>query len=355
MVAVSLSKIALALAAITLSPLALAKDDPFVAHNSPKEDLRKKIFPSSLTKLDCKVVVRRLTDELNEVDKSIKDFVDGILKGLRTKDSSALKGMFHPRLKVTNAKSEEIFATLGSAVVEPWEFSIYRMWAFNVPSDQAATKIDCAPDDLKVSVHSGYPLQFAMWLQVMGKNELARIFVSVVPDPKGQWRIGAWHFQQWTHLGKDPEAWTQLAIKDQKAGLNLPAYLKYDIASKLIDSSYFVDSKLKQQILDARAQVGSRDQMLVDMQKKYKDSPITFVDSVLAEDGPGILFRLVVKGDESAVQMADMCRKLGKEFYTDPINRQHLGGIRCSYSYPGEPPTREGKLGGRFFPKKEFL
>ncbi len=328
--------------------------DPFAARNSPREELRKKIFADSLNEPQCKVIIRRLSDELTSVDASVKDIVDTVLKSLRNKDAATLRPLFHPRLKISATKSEEIFATLGASVLEPWDFSIYRMWAMNTPEGRPVD-LDCAQDELKLTPHTGYPLQFGLWLQVMGRNELARIYATIVPDPKGIWRIGAWHIQQWTHLGKDPDAWTQLAIADSKANLNLPAYLKFDIAAKLVNSSYFIKSKLQQRIAEAMSQYGNKNQLLAEMQKRYKDVNIIYVDSVLAEDGVGMLFRIVVKGDESAVQMADMCRKLGKEFYADPVNRQNLGGIRCSYAYPGEPPLREGKLGGRFFPKKEFL
>ncbi len=328
--------------------------DPFAAHNSPREDLRKKIFSANIDKPDCSVVVRRLSDELVPVDSSLKTFLDTLLQGLREKKPSLLKPLFHPRLKVKDAQTENIFQTIGSSVVEPWEFSVYRMWAINLPGGKSAD-ISCENGDVELTPHINYPLQFGLWLQIMGRNELGRIYLSIVPDPKGTWRIGAFHIHQWTHLGKDPQAWAELAQLDEKSGTKLPAYLKYDIAAKLSNVSYFVQTKLKQQIVAARDALYSKDRLLVEMQKLYKDFPISYVDSVLASDGAGMVFRIIVKGEESAVQLKELCMKLGKQFYSDPVNRKSLGGLRCSYALPLEKPEQEGILGGRFFAKTEFL
>ena len=162
-----------------------------------------------------------------------------ILKGQLKRIISALQGdkpgdlapLFHPRLRVSAASLTAEMSKMESVLHAPLEVSSYRVWVVK-SLDGGVRWIPCAQDDFEIKAHYGYPLQVGLWLQVNGSQELARLYVSLVPK-KNRWLVGAFSWQKWTHNGQPVKFWASQSVELFKKSKIAESFFFRDIANKL--------------------------------------------------------------------------------------------------------------------------
>ena len=272
---------------------------------------------------------------------ALKEFVDALQRG-KFEDLSTF---FHKRAKVDAKIGEKIRILLANRYDEPIQYSVYRVWRLrsaaagkdlvrNCPESQEATLIS----------QFGYEKQFAVWLQIMGQNELGRIILALAPD-KGRVSIVGFRLQQWTQQGSDWEAWTLKGQSELKAGDTKQAYLSFDIAQKLLTGEDFVIYPQQKLLRDQRDQIFSQTALVNQINEEAKTKSIVYVGSLLAREGSGMLMREIVTPNDSTQALHDLCLSRARKL-------QELGwlkeksGLRCNYIYAGMDPTQDSQLGG---------
>src|SRR5690606_21989399 len=142
------------------------------------------------------------------------------------------KPFFHPKLRVKSDIGQRIFSQLKQSYAKPWQFSIYRVFGIYAPEGDKL-EVPCPNDQITITSRYGYPLQWAVWFQVMGQNELGRMFVPIAPRD-GKWYVVGWHFQQWTQSGRDYEAWVKAGTEAYNAKDLVRAHISFDVAQKML-------------------------------------------------------------------------------------------------------------------------
>lgn len=318
--------------------------DPVI--NSPKERLRGQIFDGS-KEPGCQMIRATGKDALASLDKDLDGFVRELSEAIKTRDDKRLQPLFHRRTNTSLPAINESFARMASVVGTPFNVSVYKLWALNTTIEGTPTPVSCTDEGVTVYPLYGYPLQFGIWLQVQGKTEIGRIFLSVVPA-EGRWNIGSYHFHQWTHAAKDPGDWVQDAFNAKAANDSVGAYMRLDLAKKLLNAGRFLEIPAAKDAEVARDGIMSTQKFddLVRMGASKEDIP--FVTTLLVVEGVGILYRMRVPGEISTEDIKNRCRahaiKVKKEAWAKGVT-----GIRCSYLMPKEAPEREGVLGGIYY------
>ena len=311
--------------------------------NSPKEKLRTKIFASNLETPGCKPIQVHPRGGIADLDAELDGFLKQLIQAVQRHKETDLQPLFHRRLNVSIPAIAESFAKLDFSLGAPLDVSIYRLWAYNTV-DGSPSGINCGEDGLKAFPQYGYPLQFGVWLQLLGKQELGRIYVSVVPAD-GRWNIGAFHTQQWTHASKDFIAWAQEGELDARKNLKESAYVKLDIAQKLLDVGGFLESTTHADITKARDALMTKDDWDHSVRKPLEGFEIIYTGSLLVLDGAGILARIRVPGEVSVMEIKESCKKMAQSIRATSWGAA-LGGMRCSFNLPKESSKRDGVLGG---------
>lgn len=328
--------------------------DPFLNTNSPFESLRLRLFPGVQNKAhQCKVINRGSSiKKFRTTDRQIADAIDLIMKAVQNKDGEALKQKFHPRLKVSSLYLttilDQLAANYGGG---DFDLNLYRVWALNVPNGENLP-VECREDQLSLIPSFGYPLQVGVWLQARGDKELGRIYLNLVPK-NNQWYIGVWHHQQWTHSGKDPDKWIEEALEDGDQNRKPLAFAKLDIAHKLLKSGKYLRLQKSLDAEATRATFSTEKAWRDLVQKGLGTEKVGYAGTAMAIDGVGILARIVVDPNLSTNDLRAKCAKAGKSLYQQSWTKG-FGGFQCSFVAPSEDPSKEGRLGGYFYPRTTF-
>lgn len=314
------------------------------AENSPREDLRQKLFKGRVEAGSCLPLgpaQRQSTDA--GLERTLKD----IAAAIKDKDARALQPLFHPRLNTSLAAIQTTYARMGQTYGAPFEISIFRLWAFNTV-DGNPKGLECNEDGLKAFPLYGYPLQFGAWLQVMGQNELGRLYIGLVPY-SGGWRIGAFQLQQWTHAGKDAAVWAEAGLKSARLGLKEAAFVQFDIAAKLLDGGGFMDINARQEMVSKRDGVLTPPEWDQRIRAAVKDHEVAYAASMLVTDGAGLLLRLRIPGEIALDTMKGRCQQIAQLLAQSPW-AQPLAGVRCAFLLPQEKANLDGGLGAIYVP-----
>jgi len=316
--------------------------------NDPGEPLRRELFEGTLNTPSCRLIKtdpRGTIALATPLTATLQAQISSIIAAVRTKDDKALQPLFHSRLNVSLAALGETFGKLDFTYGAPYDVSIYRLWALNT-IDGSPVAQSCPGDQVKVFPQYGYPLQFGLWLQVMGQKEIGRIFISLVPV-QSKWVIGAFRTQQWTHAGKDYAEWADLAAKASHASFKQSAFIKYDLAAKLADGGTFVELAVQPDLLKARDAVMTPAQWSEEVKAAVKGYDVVYVATILVVGGDGILLRLRSAKDLSLEEMTAQCKGIAKNLSNQPWTGQ-VTGIRCSFLLPGEDPKKDGAMGSLY-------
>jgi hypothetical protein len=315
----------------------------FPGFNSPKEKLRLKLFPTP-SKVSCNSIDTGPKTG-SKIDSELDGFIQLILTAIRENDAKKMLPLFHKRMNVKMMQIQTSFNRLNSVYRVPFDVSIYRLWALNTV-DGTPNGLSCNQDELTVYPLYGYPLQFGLWLQIMGQLELGRIYISLVPA-NGRWNIGSFHSQQWTHDSRDFATWDEEGQKNQRMGYPLAAYVKYDIAAKLLNGGGFIDIPMQDHIIKRRDSAITKQKWQESIKSILKEWNIAYTATMLVAGGGGVLARIRIDKEISLVDMKKDCNRLAKTLIKQPFHN-YLEGVRCSYVLPRENPKKEGLLGGMF-------
>lgn len=348
MEAVSLRNNIVALILLGLSTITLGQEtkitpikDPLV--NSPKEELRRKLFKKP-DQPSCLSIKTKPKGGL-EIDAELNSFVNLILEAVSKNDPSKIQPLFHKRMNVAFEQVNTSFQRLNSVYRVPYDVSVYSLWALNTV-DGTPNGLKCDDNRLTVYPLYGYPLQFGLWLQIMGQLELGRIYVSLVPA-NGRWNIGSFHSQQWTHDSRDFATWAEEGQKNARMGYPMAAFVKYDIASKLLHGGGFIDVAMQDEVNAVRDSIMNREQWEASVKETLKDWNVPYASTMLVTGGGGILVRLRIEKELSLEDMKKDCAAVTSKFIQLPYHN-YLQGVRCSYVLPREDAKKEGILGGMF-------
>lgn len=294
-----------------------------------------------------------LQESLPQADATIQE----IIKAIDAEKLTPLIPLFHPRLKVSSPQIAEALHDLQRTVGSPPSASIFRVWLFDTV-DGSPLDLDCDQGEYRVSTHYGYDAALGVWLQIMGKGELGRLYVSLVPKG-GKFYIGAWHIHQWTHMGLDSLAWQEKAAKLTGDSLKPSAFLLQDIALKLLDQKMFVQPQAAVPVRQARDKILSqmqweeaataiaRGQSATDKTAAADAPEITAIRTALAQDGAGVNFYARVPTELSARDFESRCLTVAKRFFDNQIWKA-VDGVKCHYLLQGEPIDKEGRQGGQY-------
>jgi len=311
----------------------------------PGEPLRHQLFSDALETPACRLVKtdpRGTMTSPKPRPEALQATLSAIIAAVQAKNDKALQPLFHNRLNVSLAALAETFGKLDFTYGSPYDVSVFRLWALNTV-DGATAPLSCPGDQVKVYPQYGYPLQFGLWLQVMGQKEIGRIYVSLVPV-NDSWVIGAFRTQQWTHAGKDYAEWADLAGKAAHATFKESAFIKYDLAAKLTDGGTFVELAVHDDLLKARDAVMTPDQWVQKIKSAIKGYDTVYASTILVVGGDGILLRLLSAKELSLEDMTAQCKAIAKNLVNLAWTAK-VTGIRCSFLLPAEDPKKDGAMG----------
>ena len=290
--------------------------------------------------------------------------VDALIKkiesAIQRENLTELQADFHPRLKTTFLQLSDAMVAIKRALGAPNDVAVFRSWLLT-SADGTPAELPCDEGEFVVTTHYGYSAQIGVWLQVMGKGELGRIFVSIVPHGDRAY-IGAWHLHQWTHLSMDSLAWQERALAFAKAEEKPSAYLLQDIAFKLLNQKKFVlpqaltPVKLKLDGLMTLDQWTAEVLRALNLSKNASDTAYSAptIRTSLAQDGAGINLYLKTPKEIVPKQLRSDCRILAARIFTNAAFRG-VDGIKCMFVMEGEAIYQEGRLGGQYYTRSEAV
>lgn len=296
-----------------------------------------------------------LRDKVSAADAAI----EVVMAAINAENLTTVIPLFHPRLNVSEKQIAEALNDLRRTLGSPVKASIFRTWLFDTV-DGSPLDLDCDGGEFRVSTHYGYDLSLGIWLQVLGKGELGRLYFSLVPKD-GKFLIGAWHLHQWSHIGLDSVAWQDKVSKFSTVLERPSAFLLQDIALKLLDQKVFVVPQAVIAVQQKRDQImaqGDWEKVATETARRLDPSEqtgnaaaapdITAIRTALAQDGAGINFYARVPGDISARDFESRCIAIARKFFSSS-SWKAVDGVKCHFVLPAEPADKEGKLGGQYF------
>jgi len=315
-----------------------------IEEQSPREDLRKRVFSESLKQRECKILSKNPGGTV-DADSSLTAALQTLLKGLNSSDAKVLLPLFHPQLKVKPAQVAVALTSISRISGGQSEATLFRVYGLNNPSGET-DGIVCTEDGLMLYPLYGHPLQAGVWVQVQGRDEVARVFAILIPT-KDKWQIGAWHVQQWTHAGKDFAQWRAQGQELSSKKENVAAWVYYDLAEKLLDGGKFMAFPVAKDVVAEQAPLLAGKSLQETLNKKLSSDKVVYASSLFSRKGASILIRFGIEAEWSANAIKEHCRARFKQLSAEPW-MQSIAGIRCDYVTPRESPTKEGALGGIF-------
>jgi hypothetical protein len=322
-----------------------------IEHSHSKEALRQTLFASTIKQRQCLLLSRdpqgKLTQEIQ-----IQTFVNNLMAALRSSDDKSLRRLFAPRLKVKEGQVLTSLSTLKSIVGGSPQVTNFRVFALNSP-DGATTGIECPETGFHLNTLYGYPLTVAVILQVVGEQDVARVFALAVPV-KENWSIGAWHIQEWSHAGRDFAMWYETGLSETRKSNPISAYAAFDLAEKLVQGGGFVLYGVQEDIKKSKKQIGDLTAFEAALRTEFKSEKIEYVSPLFARNGGGLLLRIRLEKERSTQDLKKHCEGMvnfaaTRNWFSTSAS---LTGIRCSYLMPNEDSKHEGALGSMWIEAK---
>ena len=323
----------------------------------------EKVFSKVPEKKKCVKIRKKSTQQTGEQNenrsKATYDYVDPALekilstlkKSIETNDHYAIQKLFHPRLAVSTGALKQIYIKIETNIGKKVEANIERVWALYT-KDGSSEDIECENDELFISPQYGYDFQYGVWVSILGAKELGKIFLSLVPTNNHLY-IGAFHFQIWTHMKKDYIGWIKDADIDYKEKNLISAFIKYDLAKKLIFGKSFYRLKSESEIdkfIDENLNRKVWEQLLVD---SLPSDTLIHATSILASKGAGLMLRFSLDKELSSYDIKEHCKKVFRTLDKQQWFKK-LHGVRCGYNLPQESNhLKDGVLGSIFIDKTD--
>ncbi len=252
---------------------------------------------------------------------------------------------FHPKARVKSDIGEKLKSIISSRYETPWQFSVFRVWRLNSPTAGKPIFEECPEaDGAKIIGAYGYQKQYAVWLQIMGQNELGRLILSIAPD-KGKDLIVGFRIQQWTQSGSDWRTWAAKAEAAEAKNESREAYFNYDISQKLIDGRDLVVYPVQADVLRKRDEMKNQAKLVEEMNKDLGINSIAYVGTLLAKEGSGIFLREYIAKEKPAGELHQLCLKRGHDLKAKSWLRDSQT-LRCNFIFKGMDPQKDSQLGG---------
>lgn len=301
-------------------------------------------FPEvSLAQAECKRLTR--STNLDKPYEDLQQLIDSTIIHINDPSKKGISKLFHPRSKVNDSLSKSIDIVLSKKHSKPWKISLFRVFELYSP-EKARELIKCDSDEYLIRTRYGYEKQWAIWLQLMSRNEVSRIFFSVA-DLNGEKKITGFHIQQWTHQQKEWIDWAQDAAK--LADLDIKSFAYYDIAEKLLSGGDFIYYPAIENIRTSKTSIMSEDQLLTRFQTILETKDLVTVKTELVADGLGWILRYRIDKPTSTDEIREQCHKWFKKIQQVDLIE---AGLRCSPLGPTEDPNKEGASGSIFISPK---
>ncbi len=312
-----------------------------LANSTYEENLRKQLFETP-NEGSCKPLTSHPSGTIS-ITPLLDQFVKKALISFNTESSQELAKLFHPRLGIKEAQLTEILAKLHTTYGQKLEITVNRLWALNTV-DGTPLGLKCTDPEITLNTLYGYNLQFVLWLQIMGSEEIGRIYLPIVFS-SGKWLLGGLHVHQWTHDLKNYADWANRAQSSKDQNLDLVAFIEYDLAEKLGNGDrFFILSDIPKIEEKKKAIMTSKD-FETKIKSLFPTQAAVYVSTLFVKKGAGILLRFRVDKEISLNSMKEFCNKTKDNLAKVPWSKK-IAAIRCSFVLPKEDPEKEGLMGG---------
>ena len=311
---------------------------------SPREEIRKKIFPEGSLPQECKTISKNPTG-IVDVDPGLTAMLQSLISGIQSGDDKALLPLFHSQIKVTPSQIKMTLSSISQISGGKIDVALLRVFAINNLTGETAS-IPCPEDNILLHPLYGHPLQAGVWIQARGRDDVAKIYAVLVPS-KDKWQIGAWHVQQWTHAGKDYTMWFEQGKALKAKHDDVAAWLYFDLVEKLLDAGKFIVFPAAKEVAAERNHLFAGKSLLDVLAPKFPGDKLVYSASLFSRHGAALLLRFQTPGEWSAVAIREHCRNKFKFLAAEPWMKA-VAGVRCDYIMPREAADKEGVLGGIF-------
>ena len=332
------------------------------SHNS--NTLDQKSSYTSKDKDNSQITIIADSSSLSEQFAYISDdfgkYVQTIIDNINNYEFDKLSMLFHPRLKASEQAIRKSFkndALIGvpHKKYNPVSASLIKIFAI-YNHNHTSDDIFCKEHDMYLSGQYGYKLQFFIWINLMNDYQVSRLMINVVPS-KSNLYFGVFFLQPWTHENKDYKQWMNLASTDEKNNKPMSAYIKYDLAKRLMFGGSFFRLKDEDRLKEHMLKYLNHNVWLDKLKKTLPSNPRVFLvkaNSVLTDKGIGLMMRFALDRLWSTVEIKQHCNSvikvLNKQAWFDTIT-----GIRCGYNTPYETDyKKDGALGSIYLDKNDF-
>ncbi|MBC7658776.1 MAG: hypothetical protein H7249_03625 [Chitinophagaceae bacterium] len=301
----------------------------------------------------CDLLSRGPGVALQDTEVTLHGFLENFLGDLKKDKFENLNSYFHPRAKVKSDIGDKIKSIIDSRYNAPLQYSIFRVWRLRSAEASKDVLENCPESDgAKIISSYGYEKQYAVWIQIMGQNELGRLILSIAPD-KGKDSIVGFRIQQWTQSGDDWRTWAGKGENAKARKSNKEAYLAYDIAQKLVDGKDLVIYPVQNELLKKRDAIFSQAKLVDAVNSDLGTQSTAYVGTLLAKEGSGIFLREYIAKELPSQTLDNLCTARGQALQkTGWLNVNQ--GVRCNFIFKNMDPTKDSGLGG-FYKTSEDL
>lgn len=255
---------------------------------SPRENVRKIIFPAGSPDRSCKLMSKDPRG-IVEHDGSLTATIQSLVKAIKDSDSKTLGLLFHPQLKVKSSQVKAALSSIQTISGSGVDATLFRAYGLN-SLDGETSGIECPEDGLVLHPLYGHPFQVGAWIQALGRDEVTRVYVILVPT-KEKWLIGAWHVQQWTHAGKDYTVWRSDAEALIAKKQDVAAWLYLDLTTKLLDGGKFIVFPVARDVAAERSKLLDGKSLKDILAERFKSDKLVYASSLFSRKGVAILAR----------------------------------------------------------------
>ncbi|MFK7872946.1 MAG: hypothetical protein AB8C84_07205 [Oligoflexales bacterium] len=312
----------------------------------PVESIRSQIFSAESPAASC---VRLFP---KQIPSGAQEKLKILLKSIKEQDAIELSQLFHPRLKMTPSKIGQALIQMKLGLKGPLEVSMHRFWALqNV--ENSIQSLSC-PYTTEVSLYPqyGYPLMFGVWIQILGQEDLGRVFVTFVPH-HDRWVLGGFHYMRWSYHGLSYEHLLQRGEQRRLVGDTFGARMWFDLSGKYLSGAGLYELPIQKEIFQFRDQVLPENEWKFEVQKLLPGHKVKHIASLFTVDGFGLLIRtqIVHKPSDS---LTEQCQGIIKSLQkSNPVWWGGISGVRCSFVMAGENFLQEGRLGYIYLPTRQ--
>ena len=334
---------------LTLFFLTIFTFDKARAADAPDIAIAKQFFGNAKPATQCKTLSRHPSGDIKSISPEANKFVQSYLELWRKEDAKGIYELLYPSAQKSFSvyKIKALFQHMKQSYKGPLEYTALRVWGIYT-KDGNPEPIDCEDENLKIFPVYGSPLQLLAWMQIRGERELGRLSTMFIYSG-GTFKIATLTLQQWTFGGKDPESLMADGDKDAKEKNYVSAFVKYDLAKKLIDESgniAYPDTVILKDKLNELKKTHDWEPLI---KSKLKNYDLPRIASYYATNkGPALLVYYRLKKQTEQDVREQTCKNMGKTL-SDSNLLKGLAGLRCNFLYPQHSADQEGPLKGIFY------